>query len=382
MSEYQYYEFQAIDRRLTAEEMAALRSFSTRARITPTSFVNDYQWGGFKGDEDAWMDKYFDAFLYFANWGTHTVQLRLPARLLDKSTARLYCVGESASVRERNGKTILTFISEDEDDGEWSDETDALSALIPIRTQLARGDLRSLYIAWLLCAQSGEIEDDELEPSVPPGLGDLDGSLERLVDFLRVDPDLLEVAAAASPPMTVQSLTRDAIRKWITGRSGAEKDDYLERFIADEEPALAAELQNLIGNRNLAVAASRTARTAGALLSAARDAADERQRAEATRAETEKRRREHEAALARSKYLGNLAGREAAVWKEIDGLIATKQPASYDRAVGLLVDLRDAAAAHGRESSFLDRLDFLRTEHARKPSLLSRLQRAGLYAPS
>ena len=49
MSEYQYYEFLALDRRLTADEMARLRAFSTRARITPTSFVNDYQWGDFKG---------------------------------------------------------------------------------------------------------------------------------------------------------------------------------------------------------------------------------------------------------------------------------------------------------------------------------------------
>lgn len=39
MSEYQYYEFQAIDRSLTAEEMGVLRSYSTRARITPTSSV-------------------------------------------------------------------------------------------------------------------------------------------------------------------------------------------------------------------------------------------------------------------------------------------------------------------------------------------------------
>jgi hypothetical protein len=34
MSEYQYYEFQALDRRLTAAEMARLRSFSTRADHT------------------------------------------------------------------------------------------------------------------------------------------------------------------------------------------------------------------------------------------------------------------------------------------------------------------------------------------------------------
>src|SRR3989304_3018963 len=115
MSEYQYYEFQAIDCPLTAKEMSELRSYSTRARITPTSFVNDYAWGSFKGNADAWMEKYFDAYLYLANWGTHLLQLRLPARLLDLATAREYCGGESASVREKAGKAILSFVSEDEE---------------------------------------------------------------------------------------------------------------------------------------------------------------------------------------------------------------------------------------------------------------------------
>jgi len=107
MSEYQYYEFQAIDRPLTEKEMGELRSCSTRARITPTSFVNDYSWGNFKGDEDAWMEKSFDAFLYLANWGTQVLKLRLPTRLLEAKTARLYCAGERASVRENNGKVIF-----------------------------------------------------------------------------------------------------------------------------------------------------------------------------------------------------------------------------------------------------------------------------------
>jgi hypothetical protein len=101
MSEYQYYEFRAIDRPLNPKEMAELRSYSTPARITTTSFVNDYSWGSFKGDEDAWMEKYFDAFLYLANWGTHVLKLRLPSRLLDAKTARQYCAGERAWVRAR-----------------------------------------------------------------------------------------------------------------------------------------------------------------------------------------------------------------------------------------------------------------------------------------
>jgi hypothetical protein len=377
MSEYQCYEFQAIDRRLASSEIARLRSYSTRARITPTSFVNDYQWGGFKGDEDAWMDKYFDAFLYFANWGTRILKLRVPSRLLDRAAASAYCIGESASVREHEGKTILTFVSEQEED-EWPEESDALSVLTPIRVQLSRGDLRSLYLGWLLCAQAGEVEDDEIEPPVPLGLKDLDGSLERLVDFLRIDMDLLEVAAAVSPAMQGESLSRVAIRKWIAGQTEAQKDDYLERFIAAEDPALIVELQRLAGNRHGAVAASRNPRTAGALLQAAQRARDDRRRDESERARIEKSRREHQAALARAKYLVEITNKEPAVWEEIESLIATKQPASYDRAVGLLVDLRDAATAQGREQGFMNRFEILRQGHARKPSLLSKFHRSGL----
>ena len=94
MSEYQYYEFQAIDRPLTQREMAELSSFSTRARITPTSFINDYSWGSFKGDAELWMEMYFDAFLYLSSWGCRVFELRLPARLIDSNTGRLYCIGK------------------------------------------------------------------------------------------------------------------------------------------------------------------------------------------------------------------------------------------------------------------------------------------------
>ena len=50
MSEYRYYEFQAINRPLGEADMEVLRTLSTRARITATSFTNHYKWGDFKGD--------------------------------------------------------------------------------------------------------------------------------------------------------------------------------------------------------------------------------------------------------------------------------------------------------------------------------------------
>src|SRR5437773_1581039 len=99
MSEYQYYEFQAVDRKLGEAEMRALRGLSSRARITATSFINEYNYGDFRGRPDALMEKYFDAHLYVANWGSHRLMLRLPRRLLDDKTASAYCSGHLAQAR-------------------------------------------------------------------------------------------------------------------------------------------------------------------------------------------------------------------------------------------------------------------------------------------
>ena len=45
MSEYQYYEFLALDRPLTSKQREELRQLSTRAEITATRFANEYHWG-------------------------------------------------------------------------------------------------------------------------------------------------------------------------------------------------------------------------------------------------------------------------------------------------------------------------------------------------
>ena len=82
MSEYQFYEFQAVDTPLTSDQMKELRKYSTRAKITPTSFQNEYNYGSFKGDEVKWMEWYFDAFVYVSNWGSSTFMLRLPTTVL------------------------------------------------------------------------------------------------------------------------------------------------------------------------------------------------------------------------------------------------------------------------------------------------------------
>lgn len=145
MSEYQYYEFQAVDRALTQEQISEMRAYSSRAQITPSRFVNVYNWGDFKGDPDRWMEKYFDAFLYLANWGSRWFMLRLPKKLLDQQVTALYCAGESFSCRQKADTVILSFRSEEED-YEWAEGDGWLASLSPIRADLMRGDHRALYL--------------------------------------------------------------------------------------------------------------------------------------------------------------------------------------------------------------------------------------------
>jgi hypothetical protein len=70
VGEYQCYELVALDRRLTAAEMAELRGISTRAEITPTRFWNEHHWGDLKADPVKLLARYFDVHVYFANWGS------------------------------------------------------------------------------------------------------------------------------------------------------------------------------------------------------------------------------------------------------------------------------------------------------------------------
>ncbi len=380
MSEYQYYEFQTADRRLSEKEMQELRSYSTRAVITPTSFSNEYSFGSFKGNPNAWMEKYFDGFVYLANWGTHEIQLALPANLLSAETARIYCVGETASVRESSGKLVLTFRSEEEPGGGWVEGGNILSSLLPLRAELAQGDLRPLYVGWLLNVQAGELDEKETEPPVPPNLGEFSGPLSELVDFLRIDRDLLAVAAEASPRKQTRPAQREEMAAWAAHLPAQEKDELLVRLLAGEDAALGAELRSRFnrsraGSTPVPEAPRRTVRE---LLAAAKAFRERRRRGEAHRAAEEKARQDRLAAVARQKHLDSLAGREPELWTKVEALAATRLPKSYDLAVQHLVDLRELALRKGAEADFSRRLAMLREAHSRKPSFIGRLQDKGL----
>ncbi|MCI5144096.1 MAG: hypothetical protein D3923_00895 [Candidatus Electrothrix sp. AR3] len=380
MSEYQYYEFQAIDKPLSEKDREELRNISSRAQITSTSFVNEYNYGNFKGNSLKLMEKYFDAFLYVTNWGTHQLMLKIPRKLIDLDLASKYCIGDSWTIYEKGDHLIFDFSSETED-YDWEEGEGYLAPMISLRSDLIRGDYRCLYLAWLFCAQVDEIEEDEEEPPVPANLGNLNASLESFADFMRLDKNLLQVAAENSVADQKSVQNNQKLKNWISGLPNSEKDTLIFRLINDNDPHIGNVLLQRFQKAQLIKGAKnseKVPRTVMRLLQKAEAYTKEKKRHIAEQKAKEKVREEKEAVAARKKYLNELAGRENEIWKKVNSLILTKKPKDYDEAVRLLIDLKDLAKKNNTTSLFTSKLMVIRENHSRKSSLINRIDSACL----
>lgn len=171
MSEYQYYEFQAVDRPLGDRERAELRKLSSRARITASSFTNSYDWGDFRGDPAKLMERYFDLFLYLANWGSRRFSISLPRRIVTEADLDpFFAEQDVATVHSTSDKLIIDVCRDEIDVDDFDDGTGRLAGLAPLRADVLGGDLRIFYLIWLLAVENGDVPDDAVEPLAGIGL--------------------------------------------------------------------------------------------------------------------------------------------------------------------------------------------------------------------
>jgi hypothetical protein len=311
--------------------------------------------------------------------------LRLPRSALDVEMASRYCLDERLALHRTREHVILEFNSEDEEGAGWVEDEEAegwLPALLPLRADLAAGDLRALYMAWLAAAQTGELDDAEREPPLPPGLSEPSAALAALAEFLRVDEDVLAVAAEQSPDLPASPSSAE-LRRWIQDLGAADKDDLLLRLVQGEALLVRTELLRRYHQARTPrsdTRRERAGRSVGELLAAAEQRAAARRRREAERQAAEEARRAQEEAVARVVCLDRLVGREEEVWSEVRALVETKRPAAYDQAIQRLHDLHDLSTRQSASGAFAARVRGLREQYARRPSFLDRLDRAGLPA--
>ena len=396
MSEYQYYEWQAVDRPLTQQEQKAVSGLSSHMEVvTSTQAIVTYQWGDFKHDPEQVLLKYFDAFLYYANWGTRQLLFRFPAQSIDAEKISAYCQGESIVLSE-HGDTCVLAINLDEEGGEYEwfpqqeegKEGGSLGQYLPIREQIMQGDYRALYLAWLKVAvpfagdSSAEDQEDEYddeeddrdddmawdgpEPPVPPGLRQLDAGLQALANFLDLDESLIRVAAQTSGKLS--AVDNAQLKEALPKLNRAECEAYLTRVLDNDwsvRGILQRRLSELTGQtRPTAAPGERTPQELDRLAHDARAKAKEKQRADAERK--------------RIAALQDLSKRKKETWASIMSLIEEKKANTYAQAVALLVQLRDLAKYEDEFEEFQKQMVTIAGRYASRRALMERLRTAGL----
>ena len=375
MSEYQYYEFQTIGRQLTDRQMRELRGISSRATISRTRFSNYYTYGDLKANPRDLLVQYFDASLSFAHWFYVELAFRFPKTAVDMRGLRRYAAGQSLDVHSTGGDVVVAVAVERDDFDPEDDGQGWLSSLTAIRADIAGGDARALYFAWLLDVQSGEIDDDVVEPARPDGLGSLSPALDSFIDIMGLDPDLLAAAVDGASKAPAIPPARE-IDRWIARLDADERVALLSR-VARGDGTVGAELMRRFRKQAPAHAATLPLRTAGALRARAEVLAERRREVLLAREAKERLRREREQTAARDRHLITLAKRQAGAWRQVEALVITKRPGDYHAAIALLKDLREIGERQGRRGEFTERVRALRNVHAKKPSFLARLRKAG-----
>ncbi len=369
MSTYEYYEWQAVDRPLSSVQLREVSRLSSHMEVvTPVQAVVTYSWGSFKHDPIEVLLRCFDAFLYWANWGSRELAFRFPKAVVDRELLEAYWVDDWLTLRESGDYLWLDLDMASHEPGRWEEAEElGLSSLVPLRQQIIEGDCRALYLAWLKAVEeSDSIDPEDLEPPVPAGLRELDPSLDALAwSLLDLDPFLLEAAAAASPPR--RAVSDEDLAGALAKLPAEECRAYLLQLVRSEAPVRASLRKRLARLAGLDLSPRPGSRTAARLLEEA-----ERLRAE------DRRRRQEAAERERRRELEDLAKREDSVWREIDALIQRGQPGTYDKATALLTRLREVAEFQNRLPGFEARVAELKSRYSRRPSLMERLKDAGL----
>jgi hypothetical protein len=383
MSEYQYYEFVAIDEPLTPKQMAELRSRSSRASITPTSFVNDYQWGDLKGDPVDWMRRYFDAHVYVANWCTCCLYLRVPRGAFDAETVRSFETESVFSVDRTNTHWLLEWSLSESDNYDRFAEEDGrgwMGRLVPLRNELLRGDMRPLYLGWLAGVSASEVDEDATEPPRPPGLSRLTATQQSLAEFLEIDLDL--ITAAGLPDQQAPGLdTRSdpEVDAWIAELPTADKTAVLKLLVTGhaQQAERRLKLRLLAWQREQHPIAKHEVRrrTVAELHELAASAAETRKKQEAVqRSKIEaERRAKHET------YLRTLAADFDRCWQVADKQAERGIASAYDEVKRALVELAEAYTLCASRSDFGRKLAQFMARHGKRGALVRRLADAGLW---
>jgi len=340
MSEFQYVGFRAIDGPVSEENLAFMQRQSSRAKITPMSFDNEYNYGDFRGNAAEMLRRGYDVHLHYANYGVRKLLIRLPHGLPDPGAAAPYLDDEGFTfLKDKEGPGGILCLQPCHEPGDLDELWDVdvlLERLLPLRAEILDGDLRPFYLAHLAIGQDMNHDLSEMkEAPVPAGLDKLTAAQQALADLYDIKQSTLAAAAANSPALSSKQNVQELYAAWLRSQSEETKTDWLVQLLDNSESTVRRQL--LVEFRKASeVGPWPTKRTNRTL-------ADLEAAAEIIHA-NEQRRDAEKAARARAKKLADMAADPAATLRETEELARQRSGQAYDKMAQLLADLREALA--------------------------------------
>jgi hypothetical protein len=374
MSEYQYYEFAAIDGPISDEGLRYARSCSSRANVSRVRWQNTYSFGDFHGSVDTLL-KYYDAHFYIANWGTVRLGLAFPKGAIAPGAIQPYLRGgkryeDTLTVKEIGNRCIVCWERNEEEGWGWTEGEGLIDQLIGVREELMRGDYRALFLGWLADFDPDEWRDPGdsavVMPPIPAGLDQLSPALEALIKHFPLDRDALAVAAGLSQASTPDRIPMTAVLERL---SVSETRALLARVAEGGGSGVMAELNRLTYPR-AQIPLGRTMRCTDF----AAKAIETRERRQMEEAGAAAAKRQREADL-RQQHLASVIQRADKIWVGLDPLMDQKIASAYDQAAAQLQELRDAYAQAGDSGAFRQKLAGFRLRYSNRPAMLRRIEK-------
>jgi hypothetical protein len=374
MSEYQYYEFAAVDSPISDEGLRYARGCSSRANVSRVHWQNTYTFGDFHGNVDTLL-KYYDVHFYIANWGTVRLGLAFPKGAIAPEAIQPYLRGDerhedTLTVKETGNRCIVWWERNEEGGWGWTEGDGLIDQLIGIREELMRGDHRALFLGWLADFDPDEWREPEdaevVMPPIPAGLDHLSPALAALTKHFPVDPDALAVAAALSQASEPDRIPIAAVLERL---SVSEMRALLARVAEGGGSGVMTELNRLTYPR-MQIPVGQAMRCMD-FAAKTIETWEVRHKKEA-KAAAAKRQRE---ADLRKQHLASTMQRADAIWTGLDPLMDQKIASAYDQAASQLQELRDAYAQDGDIGGFQQKLTGFRLRYSNRPAMLRRIEK-------
>jgi hypothetical protein len=192
--EYFTVEAAVVDREIGEDMQSMLRLLPRQPSVTPTSFAATMDAEGRSPDLPKFIERTFDAWLYFENAGFREVGFRIPLDVW--SGLRIPCYARCRSVNSlaadvQGSDVLVRFRHWGQDDklfNQGQTGRDWLEHILPVRDELLAGEVGVLELSRLV-GRGGNPFD--LDTDLPPQFG-LSKAARILASYLLIEPEDLE----------------------------------------------------------------------------------------------------------------------------------------------------------------------------------------------